>query len=263
MHKWLVLMSVALTAISEISIDSCNTYIKNFKANLISSGYFFSLDLVRPDNDYGTLYVYFDNEKTETLQVGDAENYSFGLYLATGLLSYTGFKEMKIVYQGKSILEENYQISGLSKEKTIAENMVFSKVFCTKNNQVILEKKISLVENEKLVIPDGFKTDIKRLAGLKLSDDSLVPYLNFIVTFGNTEFVSDISYSTEEEAYSLNVLSLLVNSADQLMAIKINMEYNEYANVNVSFFLTVLVKNVIPGNKEFGYHLVYGSQDLL
>jgi hypothetical protein len=254
---------LAFPYLSPIKKEAEPSLLSGFKVRVIDSGYYFSLKVSHPRNEGGSFQAYLDEFKVSSFRLSETqEEISFLIQFNSGLLSYEGYKELKIAYQddGGEKTEHVYSLLGFSPVFQEQTDLSYSIPYCMDSEGVVLKETFSLEENEDFLPPSDLPFYLDKVMFLTCDPASL-SYLSFIAYFGEKEVALDISPQKENGLYSLNG-GLMDLTKENLSDFKIVLSYSRLAVKKAVFTIPYSTRSVLATEEVNGAIFVFGGYDV-
>jgi hypothetical protein len=223
---------------------------------LTDSGYFFQLQLEKPAEVSGELVASFDGNVIDREQLGTQDGISLLLSYSSGLLSFTGYKDMVISYVSSSgeQFESTYQLLGLGGFKATPEGRDLEIDYCRQGDEVLLKEIYSLEDNEDFFPPSDAPFYLDRFLFFRCPEAES-SHLKIRAYLGDEEV--NLALVKEEGRFALSGGKTDFIGREPPSSVKIAMSLERFQPISASFSLPFRTRKVRSG--ENSYHFVFSE----
>ncbi len=221
----------------------------NIDLNVVNNGYYFNVD-VTSLSSYGSLSVSIEKYLIVEYPKTSEKSFSFSLLIDSGLLNYTGYKKLNVVYYSNDIdISKSINILGAGKISKTIDQASFEIVYAYDENEMIYSESIAFKENEAVYFPKGIKFDLIDFYSY-YSDNIDKKYVSASLEAENEFYELSINYDEDKDKYILSKTAMLINSNDYLVDSFIHFYYSKFIDVQIDIPYLVYLKDVIFSEKN-------------
>lgn len=235
----------------------------DFSARLSKSGYYFSFNIVNKSPKNRKIQYIIDDlivEENNAIYEGEC---NFLLKKSTGLLNFSGYKDLVINYIENSelIFSDRITFMGFKNSAVYSEDNNYEINYVYHKGQPILVDYFEIEENEECIIPRGINTYINDIFSIDCNESAI----NFISTdlqIDEKNIKLELNYNWIDMKYCLNCPEIRIDRNPGLIDCNLVINYDRFFQYSVYFHVTLLVKNIFSNYTNTNYSIIFGVENV-
>lgn len=262
MNKIILMIPCLINSICLNELNLENEQEVKCDCDFIENGYYFNFKLINTTEKINTFKLYLDTQLLFESGKTTDKQLSYSLIRNTGLLEYSGYKNLKLsVYftDTNEIIEKDYKVLGL---KVLDEQYYkdsFNCIYVYDGDYPILFDNFEIIENENISFPIDVKFRLSNFISLYVNED-LESKLTYKMSIDNKEYKLKSRYNKSLKKFDLSSDEIVFKSNPGIHNSTLTIIYDRFFPTIINYDYQCLLKRIVSYGDFSNFKIEFGEK---